>query len=117
MAAKVTDTGQSDLTVKDRLDLLHRFEKNWTTLDFVSNHKFVKRNSYTWELVQGVLAFGFGRTWNHPCGIDFTELPSSIRGTTGRTWRHDDLGVNIRDFTIDPGQDLVVIIERPIMFE
>lgn len=115
LAAKVTDTGHSDLTVKDRLELLYRFEKNWTTLDFVSNHQFDKRNSYAWELVQGVLAFGFGRTRNHPCGIDFTELPSSIRGTTGRTWRHDDLGVNIRDFTIDPGQDLAVIIERPIL--
>ncbi|GJJ09894.1 hypothetical protein Clacol_004118 [Clathrus columnatus] len=117
LASNVIDTGKSSLNIRKRLDLLYQFERNWTTLDFTSTHKTIKRNSDTWELTRGVLAFGFGRTRKPPSGLDFTQTPSNMRTTQGRTWRYDDLNVNIRDFTIDPCQDLVVVIERPNTFE
>lgn len=104
------------MTTRERFDLLERFEKNWATLNFISNYEMTKRNSgIRWELVHGVLAFQFGGTPSQARGLDFTELPSNIRGTPGRTWRHEDVGISIRDFTVDPFQDLLVIIERPVI--
>ncbi|KAF8512139.1 hypothetical protein BU17DRAFT_54214 [Hysterangium stoloniferum] len=105
------DTGSgSSLSIAERLEQLETIERNWATLTFrlkVGIPKPVGRN--IWELFGGVFTLGTsgGR------GLSYTELPSLTRRTLTCTWKHDDLGLDIRDFGIDPSQDLVVLIEVP----
>ena len=42
--------------------------------------------------------------------IDFVQLPSRLRGIPMRQWRLI-FDFNVRDFSMDPSQDLLVIIE------
>ena len=68
-------------------------------------------NSQVWELAGGVLAHGLPSE-DVPRGLAFVELPSVALNMPGRTWQHNDLGVPIRDFTMDPSQDLIVVIGK-----
>ncbi|KAF8519135.1 hypothetical protein BU17DRAFT_90336 [Hysterangium stoloniferum] len=110
--AGLIDTGSgSSLSIAERLEQLETIERNWATLTFrlkVGIPKPVGRN--IWELFGGVFTLGTsgGR------GLSYTELPSLTRRTPTCTWKHDDLGLDIRDFGIDPSQDLVVLIEVPV---
>ena len=61
-----------------------------------------------WELYGGVLAQG-----TSPRGLTFTQLPSKLRGIEQKTWALDDVGVKIRDFGMDPAQDLLAIVVKP----
>ncbi|KAF8519140.1 hypothetical protein BU17DRAFT_90347 [Hysterangium stoloniferum] len=109
--AGLIDTGSvSSLSVAERLEQLETIERNWATLTFrlkVGIPKPVGRN--IWEFFGGVFTLGTsgGR------GLSYTELPSLTRRTPTCTWKHDDLGVDIREFGTDPSQDLVVLIEVP----
>jgi hypothetical protein len=43
--------------------------------------------------------------------LDLFQLPSINKGIEYRHWAHEDLGVDARDFTIEPDFDLLVILE------
>ena len=61
-----------------------------------------------WELYGGVLARARGR---HT--FAFTRLPAEIRGITEREWELSPDGIYaIRDFTMEPAFNLLVIIEE-----
>lgn len=97
----------------DRLQCLKTVQYNWDNLQFRIREKMPRPISRLYELIGGVAAFG---GINHGLtirGLRFIELPSAVRGTLSRQWQHPDLGLNIRDFTIDPVQDLLVIIGIP----
>lgn len=60
-----------------------------------------------WELFGGVLAQSTPlQTYN------FTRLPGVTRGIQEETWTADKLPFPIRDFGMDPAQDLWVVIEK-----
>lgn len=67
--------------------------------------------SRVWELFGGVLALGLVEG-NQVRGLSFTQLPSAVgsRFREERTWVHSELEVDIRDFGMDPSQDLLVLI-------
>lgn len=58
-----------------------------------------------WELINGVLAFGVGRR------LRCIQLPSALRDIPEKEWFIEDIGFTLRDFTMDPAQDLLVILE------
>lgn len=61
-----------------------------------------------WELYGGVLAQAFSGHRK----LGFTQLPSVIRGIEEKQWVIEDVGVKIRDFGMDPAQDLLIVLEH-----
>jgi len=61
-----------------------------------------------WELYGGVLA------QNSPEGMfHFMRLPAVSRGIAEKSWKVPPQSFNVRDFGMDPSQDLLVLIEQP----
>lgn len=44
-------------------------------------------------------------------GIMFIQVPSVHRGLKEKEWKIEDMGFIVRDFCMDPSQDLLVVIE------
>lgn len=95
-----------------KLATLRQYQSNWASLHHL---RFDERNSTripihagpAWELSGGVIAQSRG-----PDKIEFVQLPSKTRGVLYKTWIATmPENVKKRDFTIDPGQDLVVVVE------
>lgn len=105
--------GESCLSSADCLTLLKKTEYNWATLRFSRVEEVKSRQGNLWELFGGVLAFSLRPSdhFNTYEGLSFTELPSAVRATASETRRLTNLGSNIRDFGMDPAQDLLIIIE------
>ncbi|OJT10824.1 hypothetical protein TRAPUB_12693 [Trametes pubescens] len=106
-AAGMEDGPPSTLTSAERLRVLKAHQEAWDKLAWTSREEVPMHQGGVWELYGGVLAQGDGsRT------LAFKQLPSAIRGIEEREWRIEDVGVNIRDFGMDPAQDLLVVIEN-----
>ncbi|GJJ09906.1 hypothetical protein Clacol_004130 [Clathrus columnatus] len=109
--------GESSLPKADRLAILKRAERNWSTVQFARTETLKRRPGNLWELYGGMLAFSISPSDAPPNsriyqGLTFIELPSAVRGTTSKVHHLEDLDYNIRDFGMDPSQDLLVLIER-----
>lgn len=102
-------------TVSDRLKSLRSFEHNWSCLNFrkitQQDMPGVFRSAY--DLIGGVAAFGYSGGDIPFSGMWFTELPSFANGFLKKQWEHADIGISIRDFTLDPCQDLLALIAVP----
>ncbi|KAI0772792.1 hypothetical protein BD413DRAFT_34230 [Trametes elegans] len=108
-AAGMEDGPPGTLTAAERLRMLKARQAAWDRLAWTSREEIPMCQGGVWELYGGVLAQGEGsRT------LVFRQLPSAIRGIQEREWRLEDVGVNIRDFGMDPAQDLLLIIENRI---
>ncbi|KAI0094079.1 hypothetical protein BDY19DRAFT_920721 [Irpex rosettiformis] len=80
-------------------------DKSWSTdqkLTYPTHH------GPAWELAGGVLAQSLDFN-----SIQFVRLPAKMRNITEKTWT-TKLPCSHGDFRIDPVQDLLVIIERPL---
>ncbi|KAH7913000.1 hypothetical protein BJ138DRAFT_1178386 [Hygrophoropsis aurantiaca] len=92
----------------DRLDLLRKQQSGWNNLDW-TDFKIVPRpGGGLWELCGGVLAQS-----TNSGTLVFRQLPSHYRGITERQWEVDISDIPVRDFTMDPSQDLLVLVECP----
>ena len=107
------DPGSETWTTAERLRELRTVENNWDHLEFRMERTFPKIESRLYEMIGGFAAFGGPGHNTQVRGLTFIELPSAIRGTTERSWEINDLGINIRDFTMEPLNDLLVLIESP----
>ncbi|KAI0672339.1 hypothetical protein C8Q78DRAFT_1026481 [Trametes maxima] len=106
-AAGMEDGPTSTLTAAERLQILRTRQAAWDKLENTSSEEVPMLRGGVWELYGGVLAQGEGsRT------LVLKQLPSAIRGIEGREWRIEDLGVKMRDFGMDPAQDLLVVLEN-----
>ena len=106
--AGAVDGPPGGLTVIDRLNRLRTHQSAWDTMTW-SQDSFIKRiRGHVWELYGGVLA-----QCNSANAFLFWQLPSASRGIEAKQWTicPDEREVKIRDFTIDPSQDLLVIID------
>jgi hypothetical protein len=92
-----------------RLEKLREYQTAWRDLRISSKETVSMLRGQVWELYGGVFAQGLP---THR-GIRFWQLPGEIRGVEKKEWEHEDLGLNIRDFGMDPAQDLLVLLERP----
>jgi hypothetical protein len=94
------------LSTSERLDLLRSYEASWRCLDWNAEESHPVPNGSLWEL--------YGNVWAHSKGndtIEFLQLPSRLRGIPARQWTVR-LDFALRDFGMDPAQDLLVTVER-----
>lgn len=106
--AGVVDAG-SRFSIAERLSELRTIEHGWANLHFRQRHRVPLPPGTLWELFGGVLAHGLIPHMTR--GLSFIQLPSVTRGSLEKIWAHQDLGVQIRDFGMDPAQDLLMLIE------
>lgn len=109
LATGMEDGPPGGLSPAQRLEKLRKYQDAWRTLRMSRKDEVKMLSGQVWELYGGVFAQGRGSR-----AIKFWQLPSVIRGVKEEEWEHDDLGINIRDFGMDPSQDLLVMIERPM---
>jgi hypothetical protein len=113
LASGMVDGPPGNLATSERLELLRRYEAAWTNVEW-SEH-------YTIPYPQGGACEFYGNVWGHSQGrsrghsggsdaIDFVRFPSRLRGISLRQWtlRFD---FEVQDFSMDPSQDLLVMIE------
>ena len=105
--AGMEDGPPSALTPSDRLAILRERQEAWRTLQWRSKHEYPMLGGGMWELYGGVLAQASGNRT-----LVFNQLPSVIRGIEEKEWRIEDVGMTIRDFGMDPTQDLLIIMEH-----
>jgi hypothetical protein len=102
----MVDGPPGSLTTSERLELLRSYEASW------KNIQWGEHNTVSYP--QGPASELYGNVWAHSRGsnaIDFVQLPSRLRGISMRQWtlRFD---FDVRDFSMDPSQDLLVLIEN-----
>ena len=107
--ACMEDNPLSTLTRAEKLPLLRQYEKAWDNFT-MEGGPYTRQmtpilDGPAWELAGGVIAQSAG-----PTSVEFTQLPSTVRGITEKVWKID-LDFDLRDFTIDPGQDLLVAVQ------
>ena len=95
-----------------RRRLLQRHQHNWGTLNWTQDQHISMFHGGLWELYGNVLAqiTQDGRT------LHFKQLPSQSRAIEEKGWTVDISQFRMRDFGIDPAQDLLIIVERPQVF-
>lgn len=107
-------TGQQDgfvdprVNPTDRLDALRRHTIAWEELTWVTEQRLSMLDGGLWELYGGVLAQS-----NLNGDIAFRQLPSEIRSIAERDWTIGGFDFIVRDFGMDPLQDLLVLVEDP----
>ncbi|EIW86862.1 hypothetical protein CONPUDRAFT_115643 [Coniophora puteana RWD-64-598 SS2] len=106
--ANMQDGPPSNLTAADRLSLLKRHQSAWNTLQWTSSQEVSMNTGRVWELYGGVLAQS-----RDPSNLSFRTLPSQLRGVEEQTWNITFEHTIIRDFAMDPSQDLLVFLEPP----
>lgn len=90
----------------ERLECLREHQDAWGHLRFTQTSNIDMQSGNVWELYGNVLSQGKNRR-----SLAFHQLASVIRGIEDRSWSLDDLDVEIRDFGMDPAQNLLVLIE------
>ncbi|KAI9461008.1 hypothetical protein BJY52DRAFT_1415680 [Lactarius psammicola] len=105
-ASGMVDGPPGDLTASERLELLRSYSASWKNIEWNEHTTIPSPVGHLWEL--------YGNVWAHSRGsdaIEFVQLPSRLRGIPMRQWtlRFD---FALRDFGMDPSQDLLVTIEN-----
>lgn len=103
----MVDGPPSPFTTSDRLALLKERNAAWESLRWVESQDVPMMRGHIWELYGGVFAQS-----STPDVLHFRQLPSKYRTIEEKTWRVG-LDMHVRDFTMDPAQDLLVLIEEP----
>jgi hypothetical protein len=102
----MVDGPPGPLSTSERLSLLRSYETSWKNLDWNAHTSLPLPDGSLWEL--------YGNVWAHSKGIDslvFVQIPSRLRGIPLSQWTLN-LDFPLRDFGMDPSQDLLVTIER-----
>ncbi|OBZ79706.1 hypothetical protein A0H81_00991 [Grifola frondosa] len=107
--AGMEDGPPSARSPAERLAKLKARQAAWNSLQPSSQKTIPMLRGEVWELYGGVLAQARG-----PQSLAFRQLPSDIRGIEEKEWMIEDVGIAIRDFGMDPAQDLLVVIETPL---
>ena len=107
--AGMEDNPRNTLSKAEKLPLIKQYYQTWK--DIGAETTTFKKDTLrildgpAWELTGGVLAQSVGTK-----SVEFRQLPSVARGVAESLWPVE-LDFNLVDFTMDPGQDLLVTIE------
>ena len=100
-----------------RLQILRWRERAWKTLAWSGRYKLnLPPTGSVYEFVGGLYGNGREDDRRITASISFLELPSAdtVRLESGapdlKTWTHPMFDITIVDFTMDPAQDLLVLI-------
>ena len=106
-ASGMEDGPPGHMTTSERFDLLRKYEASWKTIEWTEHNSLISGTGGVWEL--------YGNVWAHSKErddvIEFVRLPSRIRGIPMRQWTLR-FEFSVRDFSMDPSQDLLVAIEN-----
>jgi len=103
-------------TVEERLEKLYQYQSSWRRFTSKRRQVIQLPQGPIWELAGGVLAQGIAST---PGSFDvhkivFTRLARDARGPMAEEqWEYESQGLEIKDFTMDPSQDLAVFVFTP----
>ncbi|KAF8178260.1 hypothetical protein BJ912DRAFT_667788 [Pholiota molesta] len=107
----------ASLPFASRLNLLRERENNWKYMNWTKRHTLsLPPTGSVYEFVGGLYGNGREDDSRVTASISFLELPSSDATLLGepqkelKTWTHTMGDVNIIDFTMDPSQDLLVLV-------
>jgi hypothetical protein len=92
----------------DQLHVLKIRESAWDELKWSKEERVQMLGGHLWELYGGVFAQS-----DVPNTITFRRLPSKYRSIDEAEWTIGNFGHPIRDFGMDPAQDLLVLVESP----
>jgi hypothetical protein len=106
------DNPSLQLDRQQKRQLLQRYNEAWLRLQQLEPNgenvqTFQIDDGPAWELAGGVL--GQSSRMRH---MRFHQLGSELRGISKKTW-DVELDFLCRDFTMDPGQDLLVVLRDP----
>jgi hypothetical protein len=89
--------------------MLMQHQHRWANLQWT---KELRDNvfSHTWDFQGNIFAFASGDKRS----IRFKQLPSESRNIAERDWVVDARKLRMKDFTMDSGQDLLVLVEYPL---
>ncbi|KAG2159693.1 uncharacterized protein EDB93DRAFT_1073686 [Suillus bovinus] len=105
----MVDGPPSTFSTSDRLALLKERKAAWESLRWVESQDFSMMQGHIWELYGNVFAQS-----STPDVLHFRQLPSKYRKIEEKEWSVT-LDMHVRDFTMDPAQDLLVLIEEPTL--
>ncbi len=99
------DGPPSALTPSDGLAILRERQDARRTLTWKGRTEYDMRRGGVRELYGGILAQADGDST-----VVCAQLPSAIRGIEQKVWTIEDVGMEMRDFGMDPAEDL-----RPLL--
>jgi hypothetical protein len=99
----------SPLSIASRLDVLKAHTARWRDLDWQLKNRITLRGRSLYELFGGVFARDSGYERR---GLSFVRLPSVIADTKAVSWQHLDMGFAMKDFSMDPAQDLLIVVQQ-----
>ncbi|KAI0271411.1 hypothetical protein BC834DRAFT_441182 [Gloeopeniophorella convolvens] len=105
-ASGMEDGPPGPLSAHERLELLRQYEMSWRGVQWNEHTVVPVPEGSLWEL--------YGNVWAHSRdedAIELVQIPSRLRGIPLRRWTLN-LDFSLRDFGMDPSQDLLVAVER-----
>lgn len=103
------------MTISERLEALQRVQSSFTRGIF-PNKQSIPLSGYTptYEFQGGVFLQGRHDpgALHQTRGANVFQLHSYMNSSPTRKWKLPDFGNIVRDFTLDPMQDLLVVIEN-----
>ena len=103
------------MPIADRLALLRRMKKNWLELNFQKQgSRIIETSTSAYTLQSSVLMIGTSTSGSLVEAISGHLLNSPLVGTNSFHWNIDCSPGRVRDITIDPYQDLLVLIEESV---
>ncbi|KAG1764492.1 hypothetical protein EV702DRAFT_1051355 [Suillus placidus] len=109
-ASGIEDGTRSQLTAASRLALLKERNTCWDALKWRETRDLPPLGLDTiWEFCGGVFAQS-----GLPGALRLHRLPSQYRNIQATSWRIPLLS-NTHDFVMDPAQDLLVLVKKPIL--
>lgn len=104
--AGMRDGPPGRLTSTERLQMLTSHLEAWRTLSWTKQETIPILLGDIWELVDSVFGMADG-----PRSMLLRQLPSQLRCVESREWKIE-FQFDVEDFSIDPSQDLLLVIER-----
>ncbi|RDB28805.1 hypothetical protein Hypma_015693 [Hypsizygus marmoreus] len=91
-----------------RLEALEKHQAAWDNFDWTKDQSIPMLGGGLWELYGGVLAQS-----TTDGAICLRRLASDCRSIPELEWTVGGFGFPVRDFSLDPSQDLLVLVEAP----
>ncbi|KAG9127747.1 hypothetical protein FRC07_010035 [Ceratobasidium sp. 392] len=109
---------RSNLTYPEAIELLHTHKSRWNSIHTIKSRRYLLQSvdsgyTSTYDFYGGVYARGStpNSLSNATRRLELYQLPSVNRGTEFKQWTHHDVGVDTRDFAMEPDYDLLVLLE------
>ncbi|KAG8962103.1 hypothetical protein FRC03_004586 [Tulasnella sp. 419] len=119
LASYVDGPVNNRLSTAERLRKLENHQASWRELRWQQKDSYtIQSRASTYELYGGVYAQGLtaqsGGNLHITRGMELIEFPSLLRNEDqARTWKIKDMGVDVKDFGMDPEKNLLVLMESP----